>query len=124
MASSEKHTTRIENTRSKSSVPAVIAETHQEVSSVYSENLHQEISDQMSLTGNYCKRLQHLIHSEVEALEHEYLTNTDNGEGKTRKLSHETVHNIKELGYEFRESVKLMVALAGVKMRIEKGESS
>lgn len=117
-------TKKPESTSSNSSKELAIVESPQEVLMPYSDDLKQEVSQQMSLTVAYAQRLQNLIHSEVETLEAEYLENDDNGESRTRKLSSETVHTIKELGCEFRETIKLGCTLAGVKMRIERGESA
>lgn len=106
-------------TSSKSNLPETV-ETQGVESESYSEDLRQEVSQQMTLTVGYAQRLQNLIHSEVEELENDYLADRE----KTKRLSQETIENIKTLGQEFRETVKLGVQLAGVKMRIEKGESA
>ena len=70
--------------------------------------------------STHAQRLINLIHSEVEAVENDYLQ-AETPEERTRKLSDSNVENVTKMGHQLLETIKLGVAVAGVKMQIERG---
>lgn len=86
----------------------------------YSKDLNEVISAQQNFLNTHAQRLTNLIHSEVESLENEYL-NSD-AEERTRALSDKQLHSVTVMGGQLLETIKLSVAVSGVKMQIERGK--
>lgn len=120
MPAKERTTSRNEITISKLSTKDGTVEIQQGESQPYSESLSSEISAQQSFLSTHAQRLTNLIHSEVEAVENDYLQ-AETPEERTRKLSDSNVENVTKMGHQLLETIKLGVAITGVKMQIERG---
>ena len=121
MQAKERTTNRNEITISKLSTKDGRVEIRQGDSVPYSESLSSEISAQQSFLNTHAQRLTNLIHSEVEVLENDYLDSEKDPSERTRRLSHEQLESVTRMGHQLLETIKLGVAVAGVKMQIERG---
>ena len=121
MTSRGRTTNRNEITISKSSTKDGSVEIQREESQPFSESLSSEISAQQSFLSTHAQRLTNLIHSEVEVLENDYLDSEKDPTDRTRKLSHDQLESVTRMGHQLLETIKLGVAVAGVKMQIERG---
>lgn len=121
MQAKERTTNRNEITISKLSTKDGSVEIRQGDSVPYSESLSSEISAQQSFLNTHAQRLTNLIHSEVEVLENDYLDSEKDPSERTRRLSHEQLESVTRMGHQLLETIKLGVAVAGVKMQIERG---
>lgn len=120
MSTRGKTTKRTAEIVSSESRAVATRETRAAASRHYSTELNEGIQAQQTLIGSHAQRLSNLIHSEVWKVENEFIA-AENPEDMTVRLSEQSMHSVIAMGNQLLETIKLGVAVAGVKMQIERG---
>lgn len=120
MSTKEKTTKRTAEIVSSESRAVATRETRPAASQPYSTELNEGIQNHQNLLSSHAQRLTNLIHSEVWQVENEFIA-AEKPEDMERRLSEQSMHSVVCLGNQLLETIKLGVAVAGVKMQIERG---
>src|SRR4051812_33021777 len=118
MSTREKTTKRTAEIVSSESRSVATRETQPAALQPYSSELNEGIQAQQNLLSSHAQRLTNLIHSEVWKVENEFIA-AEEPEDMTVRLSEQSMHSVISMGNQLLETIKLGVAVAGVKMQIE-----